>query len=79
MNYITSNKEAFASELLENLKEMFPLYSMHSDLTYVKISKRAIVCYPSRKWLMCYVQKLYWLILKTQLESVHFRKFSFVR
>ena len=26
------DSEAFASELLENLEEMFPLYYMHSDI-----------------------------------------------
>ena len=28
----SSNAEAFASELLENIEEMFPLYYMHSDM-----------------------------------------------
>ena len=27
-----SNSEAFASELLENVEEMFPLYYTHSDM-----------------------------------------------
>ena len=29
---ISSNSEAFASELLQNLEDMLPLYYMHSDV-----------------------------------------------
>ena len=29
---LSSNSEAFASELLENLEEMFPLHYMHNDM-----------------------------------------------
>ena len=31
----SNNSEAFASELLENLKEMFLLYYMHGDIYLV--------------------------------------------
>ena len=45
----SSNFEAFASELLENLKEMFTWYSMHIDIFSMIISSTTHWCVTRRE------------------------------
>ena len=45
-----SNEETFASELQENVEELFPLYNVHSDnLNNTYVCDRRIVCYSWRR------------------------------
>ena len=46
---LSNNSEAFASELLENLEEVFPRYYMYCDVAYVTVStkQQCVICLKS--------------------------------
>ena len=48
----SSNSEAFASELLENLEDMFPLYDMYSDVFGKFFQQHSTVLHVARWYLL---------------------------
>ena len=51
--HFSSNSEAFASELLENLEEMFPCYYMYCDtFLHAQIFSHIIMCYKKYEYHM---------------------------